>query len=167
MTMTLTESAPAVDTSRGFGPVLHIRPARHPGRQATWVLLPEPATVPRTRRRVRRQLAAWGIGEQSDVAELLVSEVVTNAMRHAWAAVMTVSMDDGMLRCEVQDTNPALPRVCEAHDGDEGGRGMYLMEALSGSWGSYRVSSGKVVWFELPAAEQCPARAAEDDERTA
>ncbi|MEU9887139.1 ATP-binding protein [Sphaerisporangium sp. NPDC051011] len=166
----MTERAPAMDTLRRFGPVLHIRPARPRGRQATWVLLPEPATVPQTRRRVRHLLAAWGIGEQGDQAgiiELLVSEVVTNAMRHAWAAVMTVTMVDGVLRCEVQDTNPAFPRVCEAHDGDEGGRGMYLMEALSGSWGTYRVPTGKVVWFELPVTEESAARTAEDAERTA
>jgi anti-sigma regulatory factor (Ser/Thr protein kinase) len=134
---------------------LHIGPAWHRGTRVSWVLLPDPATVPKTRRRVRRELAAWGVGEHGDVVELLVSEVVTNAMRHSWGAVMTISIEGATLRCEVQDTNPALPQVCCAHEGDEGGRGMYLMEALSDSWGSYRVPAGKVVWFETT----CPAEA--------
>ncbi|MEV7966804.1 ATP-binding protein [Sphaerisporangium sp. NPDC088356] len=124
------------------------------------MLLPEPATVPKIRGRVRRQLAAWGAGEEGDIVELLVSEVVTNAMRHSWGAVMTVSLSHGTLRCEVQDTNPALPQVCHAHEGDEGGRGMFLMQALSESWGSYRVPAGKVVWFETA----CPAGKGGDDE---
>ncbi|MBB5625418.1 ATP-binding protein [Sphaerisporangium krabiense] len=134
------------------GVVLHTRPLGHADRQATWVLVPDAAVVPMTRKRLRRRLASWGVGD-ADVAELLVSELVTNAMRHSWGAVMSLSLEQGTIRCEVQDTNPALPRVCEAHDGDEGGRGMFLMEALSTAWGSYRMSTGKVVWFELPAAD--------------
>ncbi len=148
-------------TERSYAPAaLHIRPSRHRGTRASWVLLPDPATVPKTRGRIRRQLAEWGVGEEGDVVELLVSEVVTNAMRHSWGAVMTVSLNHGTLRCEVQDTNPALPKVCHAHDGDEGGRGMFLMEALSKRWGSYRVPAGKVVWFETA----CSARNGGGDE---
>ncbi|GII88550.1 hypothetical protein Ssi03_65400 [Sphaerisporangium siamense] len=156
MTAALTENtantANTANVKVRTGVVLHACPPGRSGRQATWVLVPDAAIVPMTRRRLRRRLASWGVGD-ADVAELLVSEVVTNAMRHSWGAVMTLSLEHDTIRCEVQDTNPTLPRVCEAHDGDEGGRGMYLMEALSTAWGSYRMSTGKVVWFELPAAE--------------
>ncbi|MFC4588929.1 ATP-binding protein [Sphaerisporangium corydalis] len=133
---------------------LHVRPARHRERQTSWVLLPDPVTVPRIRRQVRRQLDAWKAGTCCDVVELLVSEVVTNAMRHSWGAVMTVSLDERTLRCEVQDTNPAMPQMRQAHEGDEGGRGMILMEALSRDWGSYGVPAGKVVWFEISLDEE-------------
>jgi anti-sigma regulatory factor (Ser/Thr protein kinase) len=164
--MTITDVAPPAGAppTRTKGQdvplTLHIRPGRYRGTRASWVLLPDPATVPKIRRRVRRRLADWGVGEHSDVVELLVSEVVTNAMRHSWGAIMTISVDDGALRCEVQDTNPAMPQVCHAHDGDESGRGMYLMEALSNSWGSYRVPAGKVVWFEIARADTAASTAA-------
>ncbi|MFC4529918.1 ATP-binding protein [Sphaerisporangium dianthi] len=146
---------------------VHLWPARQTGRRASWVLVPEPTTVPQTRRRVRRKLSDWGLSAQAEVVELLVSEVVTNAMRHSWGAVMSLAMDDGTLRCEVQDTNPAPPRVREVHEGDEGGRGMYLMQALSTSWGSHPLSTGKVVWFEVACEpETAPAETEEsrDDE---
>lgn len=145
-------SAPATERTRPeLRPAfttLHLRPVPRNAARASWVLLPDPATVPKIRRRLRSQLAEWGAGEQADVVELLVSEVVTNAMRHSWGAVMTVTVHDGVLRCEVQDTNPALPQVRQAHEGDEGGRGMLLMQALSNAWGSYRIPAGKIVWFE-------------------
>ncbi|MET8139633.1 ATP-binding protein [Sphaerisporangium sp. NPDC005288] len=146
MTMTYT---PGASSHRYARAAVHLWPARESGKRASWVLVPEPTTVPKTRRRVRGKLSDWGLAAQSDVVELLVSEVVTNAMRHSWGAVMSLAMDDGTLRCEVQDTNPALPQVREVHEGDEGGRGMYLMQALSTSWGSHPLSTGKVVWFEL------------------
>ncbi|MFC6079669.1 ATP-binding protein [Sphaerisporangium aureirubrum] len=130
-------------------PVLPVRSAWRDGSRASWLLAPEPTTVPRIRRRVRRQLAEWGVPTCGDVIELLVSEIVTNAMRHAWGAVITLSMDNGTCRCEVRDTNPAMPAICCPHEADEGGRGMYLMEALSDRWGSYPVPTGKVVWFEV------------------
>ncbi|WP_248961962.1 ATP-binding protein [Sphaerisporangium perillae] len=139
-------------------------PAGQHGRRASWVLVPEPTTVPKTRARVRGRLADWGVQEQADVVELLVSEVVTNAMRHSWGAVMTLSMDDDRVCCEVQDTNPAMPMVREVHEGDEGGRGMYLMEALSTSWGSHALSTGKVVWFEV-ACEPATGAAGSKDGR--
>ncbi|GAA3792970.1 hypothetical protein GCM10022226_10270 [Sphaerisporangium flaviroseum] len=146
-------------TGNGHTPAVLYLGAGRRGTRTSWVLLPEPATVPKMRKRVRHQLAEWGVGHDADVVELLASEVVTNAMRHAWVAVMTISMNEGTLRCEVQDTNPARPQVREAHEGDEGGRGMYLMEALSSSWGCYRVPAGKVVWFEMARTAELEAAA--------
>ncbi|MFJ2033297.1 ATP-binding protein [Streptosporangium sp. NPDC087985] len=113
------------------------------------MLLPDTVTVPNTRKRVRHQLADWGVSEHGDDVELLVTELVTNAVRHSRAAVITISMNDDALRCEVQDTNTNLPQVRHALDVDEGGRGLYLVEALAHSWGSHRTPTGKIVWFEM------------------
>ncbi|GGK79690.1 hypothetical protein Sme01_21470 [Sphaerisporangium melleum] len=137
-------------------------PAHTSAQRASWVLFPEPTTVPKTRRRVRRKLADWGLSGDCDIVELLVSEVVTNAMRHSWGAVMSLSADRGRVRCEVQDTNPGLPEVQEVHEGDEGGRGVYLMQALSTSWGSHPLATGKVVWFEVVCEPPATHPAKED-----
>jgi anti-sigma regulatory factor (Ser/Thr protein kinase) len=121
-------------------------------RRAAWPLFRRPSSVPKARSLVRTQLARWGLAEQSDVAELLVSELVTNALRHAWGKpILTLSAQNGTLRCEVADANPALPHMSHAHYDDEGGRGLYLVDRLSCSWGSNRAPEGKVVWFELSA----------------
>ncbi|WP_214409892.1 ATP-binding protein [Sphaerisporangium fuscum] len=149
---------------RPVGP--HARPCRHEDQCASWVLLPDPSTVPKTRESARHLLAEWGVTDQGDVIELLISEVVTNAMRHAWGGMMTLCREHGTLRCEVQDTSSALPEVREAHECDEGGRGMFLLEALATRWGSYRVSAGKVVWFEITCPGESPA-CPEDLERSA
>ncbi|WP_440100819.1 ATP-binding protein [Streptosporangium sp. H16] len=123
---------------------------RPSARRASWPLPPIPASVPRARRLIYGQMTGWGIGEQGEIALLLVSELVTNALRHAWGPIrLAVSYQEGMLRCEVDDANPALPYVRDAHGDDEGGRGLYLLDLLSDRWGSERTSLGKVSWFEL------------------
>ncbi|MEO3807806.1 ATP-binding protein [Sphaerisporangium sp. B11E5] len=157
MTMTVTTPMIRVQVGGQNRPVRPVRSAWRDGTRASWVLAPEPTTVPRIRKRVRRQLAEWGVPACGDVVELLVSEAVTNAMRHAWGAVLTLSVENGVCRCEIRDTNPAMPSICHAHDGDEGGRGMYLMEALSDHWGTYPVPTGKVVWFEVASPTLSPA----------
>ncbi|MDH2428920.1 ATP-binding protein [Sphaerisporangium sp. TRM90804] len=124
---------------------------------ASWPLLPEPTTVPEIRERVRGRLADWGACDQGDVVELLVSELVTNAMRHAWGGTLTLTLEQGTLRCEVVDTNPAMPQVCQPDEADEGGRGMCMVQALADSWGCYPVPSGKVVWFQLHCSAACAA----------
>lgn len=141
-------------------PVQPVRSAWRDGTRASWVLAPEPTTVPRIRKRVRRQLAEWDVPGCGDTVELLVSEIVTNAMRHAWGAVLTLTIENGTCRCEVRDTNPAMPAICHAHEGDEGGRGIYLMEALADRWGARAEPAGKVVWFEV--ACRIPAAADHD-----
>ncbi|MGJ6962969.1 ATP-binding protein [Streptosporangium sp. G11] len=121
-------------------------------RRASWSLLPIPASVPKARRLIGGRLAQWGIDGQSEIVRLLASELVTNALRHAWGPIqLTVFYRDGRLRCEVGDANPALPQMREAHEDDEGGRGLQLLDLLSGQWGSDRTPGGKVSWFELPS----------------
>jgi anti-sigma regulatory factor (Ser/Thr protein kinase) len=101
------------------------------------------------------QLMAWGLDDHSNVTELLISELVTNALRHAWGTpTLTLSVREGKLRCEVEDANPFLPHARPAlgrDEDEEGGRGLQLVELLSGSWGTDHSADGKIVWFELPA----------------
>ncbi|GAA3038760.1 ATP-binding protein [Streptosporangium longisporum] len=129
----------------------------HPGRPVVrerWHLFaPDSSSVPRARHMTRDCLEGWGLHEHSQVAELLVSELVTNALRHSRGAIrLALYFTDGMLRGEVEDADPSLPRVCQARDEDERGRGMYLLELLSCCWGSARTATGKTVWFELTAS---------------
>ncbi|MEV5435620.1 ATP-binding protein [Streptomyces sp. NPDC052682] len=113
---------------------------------------PRPRVVREARAEVRRQLEAWGIaerGEVADTAELLVGELVTNALRHAAARFrLTLFAAHGVLRCEVSDPDGRLPRVLDAATG-ESGRGMFLVQALAQRWGCHRDGPGKTVWFEL------------------
>ncbi|WP_436762164.1 ATP-binding protein [Streptosporangium sp. V21-05] len=129
--------------------------------KASWRLVPSAASVPRARRLVCGRLAEWGIDEEGEIARLLVSELVTNALRHAWGPIgLAVSCERGTLRCEVNDANPVLPRVRDIHDDDEGGRGMYLLDVLSDRWGSERTLLGKVSWFELSVQARLDGTAA-------
>lgn len=92
----------------------------------------------------------------ADTAELLTSELVTNALQHtAGGAVLTAtfSADTGpRLRVEVRDSLARRPRLCTADaasDHATSGRGLLLVQALADSWGVRTGDSGKVVWFEL------------------
>ncbi|QKV98076.1 ATP-binding protein [Streptomyces sp. NA02950] len=133
--------------------------ARRPVRTApatcggtSWLLPSEPASVPQARRLAVAQLAAWALTEHIDNAELLVSELVTNAVRHACGPIrLTFSLcaTDRAFRCEVADEDCGEPRLCRAGAHDEGGRGIHLLELLSRRWGSTATAVGKVVWFEL------------------
>ncbi|GAA2870842.1 hypothetical protein GCM10010517_31110 [Streptosporangium fragile] len=129
-----------------------VRPAMAPrARKTSWKLPPTPASVPRGRHLIRAQLAEWELDEQVEVVELLVSELVTNALRHARGTIrLGLSVRDGLLRCTVGDEDPTPPRMRRGRDGGEGGHGLHLLALLSRRWGSARVLGGKVVWFELP-----------------
>ncbi|GHE71720.1 hypothetical protein GCM10018771_62250 [Streptomyces cellulosae] len=120
-----------------------------PNDVAYWFLEPEDAAPGRARRLARRQLSRWGMDELSDSVELLVSEVVTNAVRYASRPVTLRLLRTDVLRCEVGDDVPQLPRLRQARATDEGGRGLYLVNRLARRWGATRLSTGKVVWFEL------------------
>ncbi|MEU7101004.1 ATP-binding protein [Streptomyces longwoodensis] len=116
---------------------------------------PRPTSVRQARREVRRRLEEWGLGERGDLvetAELLVSELATNALLHSATPFrLTVSAAHGVLRCEVTDGGPRAPRVLGAGRPPtvESGRGMFLVEALARRWGCHREGPGKTVWFEL------------------
>ncbi|MDT0307762.1 SpoIIE family protein phosphatase [Streptomyces sp. DSM 44917] len=125
-----------------------------PGNVAYCRLDPRAESVRKARELVRESLARWELRELEDSVELLVSEVVTNAVRYAERPVSVRLLRTDVLRCEVGDDVPQLPRLRQAGPADEGGRGLYLVQRLARKWGATRLSTGKLVWFEMapPAA---------------
>jgi anti-sigma regulatory factor (Ser/Thr protein kinase) len=117
---------------------------------ASWPLQRELTSVGRARRLVTAQLSDWTVGDLADAAELLVSELVTNALRHTRGPLrLNLRLHQGRLLCEVEDTESTAP-VCSVVDADaEGGRGTELIDMLADAWGSTRTATGKTVWFEL------------------
>ncbi|MEU6353850.1 ATP-binding protein [Streptomyces sp. NPDC047072] len=124
---------------------------------------PRPCAVREARAEVRRQLERWGLADLDDVldtAELLVSELATNALLHAASGFrLTLSAAHGLLRCEVSDSAHRVPRVLDA-GGAENGRGMFLVETLALRWGCHQDGPGKTVWFELATcgSDDCGGR---------
>ncbi|MGF1427918.1 SpoIIE family protein phosphatase [Kitasatospora sp. LaBMicrA B282] len=101
------------------------------------------------RRFTRTTLAGWGLTPLADFAELLVSELVTNALVHAQHPQRLRLYRDRMLTLEVADAGRSAPRLRPAGSEDEGGRGMHLINELAHRWGSRPTKEGKVVWAEL------------------
>ncbi|MGV9691806.1 SpoIIE family protein phosphatase [Streptomyces sp. NPDC003444] len=118
-----------------------------------WRLPREPRSVGRARELARAQLAAWDLEPLVDTVELLVSELVTNALRYGEGEIRLRLLRDRTLVCEVWDAGLVQPRRRRAKDTDEGGRGLQLVGLLSSSWGSRRTPRGKTVWFELALPE--------------
>ncbi|MER8047041.1 SpoIIE family protein phosphatase [Streptomyces sp. NPDC094032] len=114
-----------------------------------WRLPREPRSVGRARELARAQLTAWELEPLVDTVELLVSELVTNALRYGEGEIRVRLLRDRTLVCEVWDAGLVQPRRRRAKDTDEGGRGLQLVGLLSAGWGSRRTPRGKTVWFEL------------------
>ncbi|MEU0742131.1 SpoIIE family protein phosphatase [Streptomyces sp. NPDC006134] len=120
------------------------------GNVGDWTLPREPRSVGRAREHTRERLLAWGLEPLVDTTELLVSELVTNALRYGEGEIRLRLLLDRTLVCEVWDSGLVQPRRRRARDTDEGGRGLQLVGLLSAAWGSRRTPRGKTVWFELP-----------------
>ena len=121
-----------------------------PDQHVTWKLASELTSARRARMLVRRRLRRWGLSELIPTAELLASELVTNAVRYAQGSIALRLVREGGLVCEVFDDSAALPRLRHAGDEDERGRGLQVVSQLAQHWGARRTPSGKVVWCELP-----------------
>ncbi|MEV5386794.1 SpoIIE family protein phosphatase [Streptomyces sp. NPDC052721] len=116
---------------------------------AEWRLDADPREVARARRLVRERLLDWGLPQAVETAELLVSEVVTNAVRHAESdrVGLRVVRTDALL-FEVTDDEPALPAMLSAGPYDESGRGLRVVSRLAREWGASASGHRKTVWFE-------------------
>jgi serine phosphatase RsbU (regulator of sigma subunit)/anti-sigma regulatory factor (Ser/Thr protein kinase) len=126
-------------------------------RIACWDLPAEPVVVAATRARVARQLAAWGLGYATHTTELIVSELLTNAIRHAQPPIQVrMILDSALLSCEVSDGSSTAPHLRRADRYDEGGRGLLLVARLADRWGSRPTRTGKTIWAQqpLPSAER-------------
>ncbi|SOD61062.1 PAS domain S-box-containing protein [Streptomyces zhaozhouensis] len=118
-------------------------------RLATWTFPAERSMVREARGAVVATLREWGLDNLAEQAELLVSEVVTNAVRHARGPVEVRVVRGSSLLVEVTDPVADPPRERTATPEDEGGRGLSLVSRESRRWGTRRGPAGKTVWFEL------------------
>ncbi|MCL6738306.1 ATP-binding SpoIIE family protein phosphatase [Streptomyces neyagawaensis] len=119
---------------------------------ADWDLEADPAAVGRARANVARQLAVWGLEELDFLAELVVSELVTNAIRYGRPPIRLRLIHDRTLLCEVSDAGSTTPHLRRARVFDEGGRGLLLVAQLAERWGTRHARHGKTVWAELNAS---------------
>ncbi|WP_432128620.1 SpoIIE family protein phosphatase [Streptomyces sp. bgisy082] len=115
---------------------------------ATWEFPADVSVVSAARRAVAGQLAAWGLDELSFTTELVVSELVTNAVRYAGGPIGLRLIRGDVLVCEVNDPSNTQPRLRRARWSDEGGRGLFLIAQLTTRWGSRYTRSGKTIWTE-------------------
>jgi serine phosphatase RsbU (regulator of sigma subunit) len=117
----------------------------------SWRLRSDLRSVRRARTLVGPALRTWGLDELVPTAQLLVSELVTNAVRYATGKIGLQLVCEGSLFCEVHDDSAALPRLRRISDSDdERGRGLRVVSQLASRWGTRRTATGKVVWAELP-----------------
>ncbi|MFG2544980.1 SpoIIE family protein phosphatase [Streptomyces sp. NPDC048594] len=123
----------------------------------------DPAAVSGARRFASDVLAAWGLEEMSFTAELVVSELVTNAIRYGKSPVQLRLILQSTLTCEVSDASSTAPHLRRARIFDEGGRGLLLVAQLTDRWGARHSREGKVIWAEqaLPAGSGSDHRANE------
>ncbi|WP_405527999.1 SpoIIE family protein phosphatase [Streptomyces avidinii] len=119
-------------------------------RIAEWEVPGEPAAVSRVRNAGAAQLAAWGLEEISFTTELILSELITNAIRYGSAPVRVRLLRDRSLICEVSDGSSTSPHLRYAATTDEGGRGLFLVAQYADRWGTRYTERGKVIWAELP-----------------
>jgi PAS domain S-box-containing protein len=115
---------------------------------ADWDLPPDPAVVAEARKEAARQLAEWGVEELAFTTELVVSELVTNAIRHATGPIRLRLIKERALICEVYDGGATAPHLRHPRTTDEGGRGLLLVSQFSQRWGTRFAPEGKIIWAE-------------------
>ncbi|MEU9384804.1 SpoIIE family protein phosphatase [Streptomyces sp. NPDC048279] len=119
-----------------------------PDHVADWEVPVDPAAVADIRARAARQVVAWGFDELAVTTELIVSELVTNAIRYAEPPIRLKLLRDSWLTCEVADASSTAPRLRHARSMDEGGRGLFLVAQLAHRWGARYTGEGKIIWAE-------------------
>ncbi|MFD7893806.1 ATP-binding protein [Streptomyces sp. NPDC059743] len=154
------------DIAQFFEPFLRrlfpVEAARRTGDSVVLRWSPHPSCVGLARMELRKLLADWGLAELEDSALLVLSELVTNAARHArvshdWEIETRYRPGPGAVRIEVHDASPSRPQVRDADPDSLDGRGLILVAALADEWGVGERddgAAGKVVWarLSLPAA---------------
>jgi serine phosphatase RsbU (regulator of sigma subunit)/anti-sigma regulatory factor (Ser/Thr protein kinase) len=115
---------------------------------ACWDVPTDPAAISAVREAAVRQLTEWGLEDCAFTTELLLSELATNAIRHATGPVQVRLLRDRVLICEVSDGSSTSPHLRQATATDEGGRGLFLVAQLAQRWGTRYTPRGKVIWAE-------------------
>ncbi|MFD8304618.1 SpoIIE family protein phosphatase [Streptomyces sp. NPDC059690] len=119
-------------------------------RVAEWDVPPDPAAVAGVRAALNRHLERWGLDELAFSSELILSELVTNAIRYGADPIHVRVLFDRTLICEVFDSSSTSPHLRYAAMTDEGGRGLFLVAQLAERWGTRYTPAGKVIWAEQP-----------------
>ncbi|MEU1472642.1 SpoIIE family protein phosphatase [Streptomyces sp. NPDC005761] len=119
-----------------------------PARRAQWDVAPDPAAVAGVRKEAIRWLADRGLDEEGFVTELILSELVTNAIRYGSEPISVRLLYDRALICEVSDCSSTSPHLRYAATTDEGGRGLFLVAQFAERWGTRYTERGKVIWSE-------------------
>ncbi|WP_369197893.1 SpoIIE family protein phosphatase [Streptomyces djakartensis] len=119
-----------------------------PDRTADWDVPADPAAVAGMRDAVSRQLDAWGLSDLCFSMELILSELITNAIRYGSEPIHVRLIRDRALICEVADGSSTSPHLRYAATTDEGGRGLFLVSQLAERWGTRYTPQGKVIWAE-------------------
>ncbi|MDX2812755.1 SpoIIE family protein phosphatase [Streptomyces sp. PA03-5A] len=128
-------------------------------RVLTCALPPGAEAAPIARAAARRQLAAWGVAEETAfTTELIVSEFVGNAVRYGTPPLRLRLVLEQMLTCEVSDTGPGAPHVKHARTVDENGRGLFIIAGLADQWGVRYRAQGKTVWAQQPVGPPTDGR---------
>ena len=117
---------------------------------ASWTLPPKLTSVRQARSVIAEPMKGWDLEELIPTTELLVSELVTNALRYSRGEVTLRLVNEKALVCEVLDTSAAMPRLRQAGGEEETGRGLQVVRQLAKRWGARRTPTGKVVWCEQP-----------------
>ncbi|WP_329372174.1 SpoIIE family protein phosphatase [Streptomyces sp. NBC_01483] len=121
---------------------------------ATWDLSTDPAMVAEARKAATQQLTAWGLDELAFTTELVVSELVTNAIRYSSGPVRLRLITEQALICEVSDGSATAPHLRHPKTTDEGGRGLFLISQFTRRWGTRYTPEGKVIWAEQSLTPQ-------------
>jgi PAS domain S-box-containing protein len=125
------------------------------GQVASWELAADPAVVGRCRELAAAQLGAWGLDEElAFTTGLVVSELVTNAIRHASGPIGLRLILERTLICEVSDASSTSPHLRHARTTDEGGRGLFLISQFAQRWGARYTADGKIIWAEQQLGRQ-------------
>ncbi|MFI8813230.1 MULTISPECIES: SpoIIE family protein phosphatase [unclassified Streptomyces] len=120
-----------------------------PGHVADWDVPDDPTAVSGIRAEAARVVKGWGLEDVAYTMELIVSELVTNAIRYGSPPIrLRLLHDDDSLICEVADDSSTAPHVRRAATTDEGGRGLFIIARLAHRWGTRYTARGKVIWAE-------------------
>jgi anti-sigma regulatory factor (Ser/Thr protein kinase) len=121
-----------------------------PHNMRVWRFPSRVESVAEARAATVRQLREWGQDTVAFSAELVVSELVTNAVRHGTGTITLRLILDRMLICEVADASNTQPRLLRATETDEGGRGLFIVAQCTTRWGCRYGRQGKTIWTEQP-----------------
>ncbi|WP_351231510.1 ATP-binding SpoIIE family protein phosphatase [Streptomyces sp. NPDC002133] len=118
---------------------------------ASWEIPADPAAVAGSRQSAVDRVSEWGLAGLAFATELVVSELVTNAIRYGGGcATLRLIRESDRLTCEVSDPSSTAPHIKRARDTDEGGRGLYIAARLVNRWGVRYTPTGKTIWAEQP-----------------